>query len=253
MLLWYRTSYIAHMNVSIIMSLYYKSLLTVKNLKYWTHRSIRGANLSQSRAEKNTNAIQYTGMLEVVQCCLVIMRRHEMCFMPFYGLSFTVDDPSCNVASALSDSKYSRMPLAHALPFTTWTAWFYAYSLFQMMNGRAHAECIGTISSHNCTGRTHGRKQAVKSSEPNDAAVKRTTLPDSQNHLSCITKFALSGWSNVILMQDHPHLLRCSAAYIIHMYIVDMLFGSMFTNGIGRTTDAVRWCSAVHFAHIPAP
>ena len=48
-----------------------------------THRSIRGAYLSQSRAEKSTNAIQYTGMLEVVQYCIVITQIHEICFYAF--------------------------------------------------------------------------------------------------------------------------------------------------------------------------
>ena len=41
------------------------------------------------------------------------------------------------VASALSDSKYTRMPLAHPLPFIMWTTRFYAYCLVQMMNERA--------------------------------------------------------------------------------------------------------------------
>ena len=34
-------------------------------------------------------------------------------------------------------------------------------------------------------------------------------------------------------------MLRCSAAYRMHVYIVDRLFGSMFTNGSGRTTDVL--------------
>ena len=54
----------------------------------------------------------------------------------------------------------------------------------------------------------------------------------SHNHLSC-----KSGWPTVIAMQDHPHLLRCSAAYRMHVHIVDWLLGSMFTNGSGRTAD----------------
>ena len=59
-------------------------------------------------------------------------------------------------------------------------------------------------------------------------------LPFSQNHLSCN---CVEWVVKCILMQDHPRFVRCSAAYIIHMYIVDRLIGSMFTNGIGRTTD----------------
>ena len=102
-------------------------------------------------------------------------------------------------------------------------------------NRRAHARCIGTLPSHNDTDRTHGRKkQEVNSSEPNDDAEKRTPWALSQNHLSCLCK---SGWSTVIAMQDHPHLLHSSAAYRMHVYIVDRLFGSMFTNGSGRTAD----------------
>ena len=38
-------------------------------------------------------------------------------------------------------------------------------------------------------------------------------------------------------MQDHPHLLRCSAAYRMHVYMIDRLFGSMLMNGSGSTAD----------------
>ena len=52
----------------------------------------------------------------------------------------------------------------------------------------------------------------------------------------------------------HPHFLRCSAANIMHVYIVDNLLGSMFTNGSGRTADVLyARGSPVHFAHKPAP
>ena len=83
------------------------------------------------------------------------------------------------------------------------------YCLIQMTNGRAHARCIGILFGHNGTDRTHGRKQEVKSSEPNDDAGKRKTWALSQNHLSCLCR---SGLSAVIAMQDHTHLLRCSPA-----------------------------------------
>ena len=39
----------------------------------------------------------------------------------------------------------------------------------------------------------------------------------------------------MIAMPNHPHLLRCSAACRMHVYIVDRLFGSVLTNGSGRT------------------
>ena len=40
----------------------------------------------------------------------------------------------------------------------------------------------------------------------------------------------------------------------MHVYIVDSLFGSMFTNGSGRTADILyARGSLVHFAHKPAP
>ena len=59
-------------------------------------------HFSQYRAEKNTNAIQYVGMLELVKCCFVITQRHETCVMPFYRRSSTVDDFGSMVDSALS-------------------------------------------------------------------------------------------------------------------------------------------------------
>ena len=43
----------------------------------------------------------------------------------------------------------------------------------------------------------------------------------------------------MIVMQYHPHLLSCSAAIIMHVYIVNSLLGSMFTNGSGRTADVL--------------
>ena len=43
----------------------------------------------------------------------------------------------------------------------------------------------------------------------------------------------------MIVMQYHPHFLRCSAANIMHVYIVNSLLGSMFTNGSGRTADVL--------------
>ena len=60
--------------------------------------------------------------------------------------------------------------------------------------------------------------------------------------------------SNLIVMQYNPHFLSCSAANIMHVYIVDSLLGSMFTNGSGRTADVLyARGSPVHFAHTPAP
>ena len=55
-------------------------------------------------------------------------------------------------------------------------------------------------------------------------------------------------------MQYHPHILRGSAANRMHVYIVDSLLGSMFTNGSVRTADVLyARGSLVHFAHKPAP
>ena len=58
----------------------------------------------------------------------------------------------------------------------------------------------------------------------------------------------------MIVMQYHPHFLRCSVANIIHVYIVNSLLGSMFTNGSGRTAD-VLYAEVLleNFAHKPAP
>ena len=43
----------------------------------------------------------------------------------------------------------------------------------------------------------------------------------------------------MIVMQYHPHFLRCSAANRMHVSIVDSLLGFMFTNGSGRTADVL--------------
>ena len=58
------------------------------------------------------------------------------------------------------------------------------------------------------------------------------------------------------MMPHHPHFLRCFAANIMHVYIVDSLLGSMFTNGSGRTADVLYARgseSPMHFAHKHAP
>ncbi len=88
------------------------SLKTATSLKYWTHSSIR-AYLSHSRAKKNTNAIQYAGMIEIVQCCLIIKQRHEKCISLNFHLPWTTPVIMLPVLS-LSDSKYTWTPLAQA-------------------------------------------------------------------------------------------------------------------------------------------
>ena len=86
-------SYIVHcaLECIITMSLYYEKCddgyeLEVLNPQFLN--SIRGVYLSQSRVKKNTNAMQCAGMVEVVQCFLVIKHRHEMCFI---CLSYSLD------------------------------------------------------------------------------------------------------------------------------------------------------------------
>ena len=55
----------------------------------------------------------------------------------------------------------------------------------------------------------------------------------------------------LIVVQYHPHILHCSAANRMHVYIVDSLVGS---NGSGMTADVLYGqCSLLHFAHKPAP
>ena len=54
---------------------------------------------------------------EVPTACYQEMARN-VC-LRIYRLSSTVDDCGSHVASALSGSKYMRVPLAHARPFTT--------------------------------------------------------------------------------------------------------------------------------------
>ena len=90
----------------------------------------------------------------------------------------------------VSDSKYTqRVPLAHARPFITCHVNSTVLCILLSRSNDEwtciYARGIGTISG---TDRTHGRKQVVKSSEPNVDARKESKLPLSQNHLSCICK-----------------------------------------------------------------
>ena len=71
-----------------------KSLVLATSLKYCTHSSIRGTYLSQYLAKKNTNAnaIQCSGMLEVVHCSLVKKQRQETCLYAFFRFSMTTPE-----------------------------------------------------------------------------------------------------------------------------------------------------------------
>ena len=90
----------------------------------------------------------------------------------------------------------------------------------------------------------------MKSSEPNVDAGMSVSLPSTRT----ISLIFSSLRSNLIVVQYHPHFSRCSAANRMHVYIVDNLLVSMFTNGSGRTADVLyARGSLVHFAHKPAP
>ena len=94
------------------------------------------------------------------------------------------------------------------------------------------------------------RKQLVKLSEPNVDAGKESKLPLNQNHLSCLFKWKVKLGSGAI----PSTFITLSAANRMHVYIVDSLHGSMFTNGSGRAADVLyARGSFVHFAHKPAP
>ena len=106
---------------------------------------------------------------EVPMACYQAKARHV--FLCIYRLSSTVDGCGSNVASALSDNKYTRVPLTHARPFITCHV---NNTVLCILLSRSndewtctYARGIGTISIHNSTDRTHGRKQVVKSSKPN--------------------------------------------------------------------------------------
>ena len=79
-----------------------------------------------------------------------------------------------------------------------------------------------------------------------------------ERSVSCLSTRTISpvlssGRSNLVVVQYHPHFLRCSAANRMNVYIVDSLSGSLFTNG-RRTADVLyARDSLVHFAHKPAP
>ena len=104
------------MDVSITMSLYYKHSADGYNLEVvplpFDQRSI-----PIPISPKNTDAIQCAGMIEVVVLpCYHTKTRPNVFYAFLYSLSSTVDDFGSNVANVLSDSKYTRTPLAHALP-----------------------------------------------------------------------------------------------------------------------------------------
>ena len=77
---------------------------------------------------------------------LVTKQRHEMCLLCIYRLSYTVNNTVLCILLPRSNEE--------------WTC--------------IYARCIGTISCHNGTDRTRGRKQVVKSSEPNVDAGKES-------------------------------------------------------------------------------
>ena len=126
---------------------------------------------------------------EVPTACYQAKARNV--FLCIYKLSSTVDNCGSNVASALSDSKYTRVPLAHARPFVTChvnnTVIFILLSRSNDEWTCIYARGIGTISGHNGTDRTCGRKQVlVKSSQPNVDAGKESKLPLNQNRIGCL-------------------------------------------------------------------
>ena len=43
----------------------------------------------------------------------------------------------------------------------------------------------------------------------------------------------------MIVMKNYPHVLCCSAAFRMDVYIVGRLFEYMLTNGSGRTADVL--------------
>ena len=140
-------------------------------------------------------------------------------FLCIYRPSSTVDGCVSNVASALYDSKYTRVPLAHARPFITCHV---NNSVICILLSRSNDEWtwlyvrgIGTISGHRSN---PWQKHVVKSSEPNADDGKESKLPLSQNHLSC------------------------SAANRMHVYIVDILLGCMYRCAV-RSRFSCALCS----------
>ena len=97
------------------MSLYYEKSDVVYQYEVLNPNclsSIRGAYLSQSRAKKNNNVMQCAVCSRSYNVALYIYKANTR--NVFVCLPSTVDDSGSNVASALSDSKYTRMSLAHA-------------------------------------------------------------------------------------------------------------------------------------------
>ena len=122
------------------------------------------------------------------------------------------------------------VPHLRRLPHTCYgKALFFRYwrNLFSI--SRASLPFTTTLRSN------PSQKPAVKTSEPNDDPERRVSCSSART----ISLVFARGRSNVIVMQYHPHFLRCSAANRMHVYIVDSLLGSMFTNGSGRTADVL--------------
>ena len=124
---------------------------------------------------------------EVPTACCQTKARNV--FLRISRLSSTVDECGSNVACTLSCSKYTRMPLAHARPFITCHVNNPVLCILLYLSNDEltciYARGIGTISGHRLN---PCQKQVVKSSEPNADTAKESTLPLSQNHLSCLCK-----------------------------------------------------------------
>ena len=115
-----------------------------------------------------------------------------------------------------------------------WTTLFFAYyCLVQMMNG--HAYMLDASVPFQVTDRTHDKSKQWNPPSRMLTPERRVSCPSART----ISLVFARGRSNVIVMQYHPHFLRCSAANIMHVYIVNSLLGSMFTNGSGRTADVL--------------
>ena len=107
---------------------------------------------------------------EVPTACYQAKARHVFYAFIDCHLQWTAAVVMLSVLSLITNIP-TRVPLAHARPFITCHV---NNTVLCILLSRSndewtciYARGISTISVHNSTDRTHGRKQVVKSSEPN--------------------------------------------------------------------------------------
>ena len=131
---------------------------------------------------------------------LVTKKRHEMCFYAFIDchLQWTTAVAMLPVLPMIANIRGCTCTTIIVMCHVNNTVLCILLSRSNDERTCIYARCIGTISGHKGTDRTRGRKQVVKSSEPNVDAGEESKLPLNQNHISCLFKWKVKLDSDAI-------------------------------------------------------